>query len=141
MTSTISHLLVCFHCFLNFIYRSLNLKHGEVFRIRRETQLCTSWLFVSSLAVHQNSGDSALLPRMWSGSHATGTSLLRFAQEQRLRQPIQPFYQHPSCFILDRSLYPEIHFSLLLMRTCYVCRQYSSGSKLVPAAALYCLHA
>lgn len=144
MTSTISHLLVCLHWFLNFTYRSLNLKNGEVFRNRRETELCKSWLFVSSLPVHQNGGDSgnsAILPRMWPASPAAGTSLLRFAQEEKLRHSTQPFYQHSSCFILDRSLYPKIHFSLLLMRTCYVCRQYSNDSKLAPAAALYCLHA
>lgn len=77
---------------------------------------------------------------MWPLSFAAGTFLLWIAQGQRLRSPIQPFYQQLSSVILGRRLYPEVHFSLLLMRACYACRQYSSNCKLKPAA-LYQLHA
>lgn len=77
---------------------------------------------------------------MWPLSFETDTFLLWIAQGQRLRSPIWPFYQQLGSVILGRRLYPEVHFSLLLMRACYVCRQYSSNSKLEPTA-LYQLHA
>lgn len=101
-----------------------------------------SYLFLASLPttvvefqeIHLSCLECGLL------SHVTGTYLLRFAQGQRLRSPIQLFYQQSSSFILGRRLYPQVHFSLLLMRTCYVCRQHSSKSKLEPAA-LYHLNA